>query len=373
MHCLKKKIKILHCPDNVAGNPQMLASAERKLGQESYLVCFYESRYKYHSDEILFGSNKIKNEFMRWGLFFRALFFYDVIHYNYGSTIFPQVMVSSYRYSNNFIINLMFSLYVKLFEFFDVKVFKFFQKKIYVTFQGDDARQGDFCNIFFNNDYVNEAGYYSTESDYLKRQRISKFDKYANSIFALNPDLMHVLPSRTRFMPYAHIDIEKWTKISKSSNGVLHIVHAPSHRGVKGTRFINEAIDRLITEGYSFTYTQVENTPHVEARKIYETADVLIDQLLIGWYGGLAVELMALGKIVLCYLREEDLCYIPRDMRADLPIINVNVSSLYDRLKIVLEMSHEDLREVGDYSRQYVEKWHNPKKIAEQLIEIYSK
>ena len=70
-----------------------------------------------------------------------------------------------------------------------------------------------------------------------------------------------------------------------------------------------------------------------EARKRYETADILIDQLLAGWYGGLAVELMALGKPVICYIREDDLKYIPKEMRDELPIINANTLYTQARLR----------------------------------------
>src|SRR6058998_2007963 len=48
-----------------------------------------------------------------------------------------------------------------------------------------------------------------------------------------------------------------------------------------------------------------------------ETADLLVDQLLTGWYGAVAVEMMALGKPVVCYLREDDLKFIDSRMRAD--------------------------------------------------------
>jgi hypothetical protein len=57
------------------------------------------------------------------------------------------------------------------------------------------------------------------------------------------------------------------------------------------------------------------------ARRIYEKADLLVDQLLAGWYGGVAVEFMALGKPVVCYLRESDLRFLPEAMRRQIPII----------------------------------------------------
>ena len=83
-----------------------------------------------------------------------------------------------------------------------------------------------------------------------------------------------------------------------------------------------DAIARLQAEGSALELLLVEKLSHAEARRVYERADLLVDQLLAGWYGGLAVELMALGKPVVCYIRESDLKFIPPQMQQDLPIIN---------------------------------------------------
>ena len=42
----------------------------------------------------------------------------------------------------------------------------------------------------------------------------------------------------------------------------------------------------------------VENTPHTKALKIYEEADIVIDQVLIGWYGGFGVEVMKMESLL---------------------------------------------------------------------------
>ena len=63
------------------------------------------------------------------------------------------------------------------------------------------------------------------------------------------------------------------------------------------------------------------HAPHAEAMKLYAQADLVIDQLLAGWYGGFAVETMAMGKPVVCYIRAEDLQFVPPAMVAELPLI----------------------------------------------------
>ena len=100
-------------------------------------------------------------------------------------------------------------------------------------------------------------------------------------------------------------------KYINSDHRPIRFGHAPSHRGVKGTDLIIEAFDKLKISHSSFEFILIENLSHSDAMKAYESIDVLIDQLFAGWYGGIAVELMSLGKPVISYIRESDLRFIP--------------------------------------------------------------
>ncbi|OAI49738.1 hypothetical protein AYO43_02830 [Nitrospira sp. SCGC AG-212-E16] len=206
-------------------------------------------------------------------------------------------------------------------------------KCVVMTYQGDDARQGDFLRSRYKISPADESGYYTQESDSHKRERIETVSQYADAIFALNPDLLHVLPARARFMPYANLDIASIQPVPPRSRAIPVVVHAPSHQGVKGTRFILDAVKRLKSEGIRFEFVLVERLSHAEAMRLYADADLLIDQLLVGWYGGLGVELMALGKPVICYVREEDLCFIDPEMRSQLPVIRAEPGTIYEVLK----------------------------------------
>jgi glycosyltransferase involved in cell wall biosynthesis len=115
----------------------------------------------------------------------------------------------------------------------------------------------------------------------------------------------------------------------------------------------------------------VEGMSNAEARKVYESADVLVDQLFAGWYGGLAVELMALGKPVLVYIRDEDLGFIPPEMKADLPFLQITPVTVEDALCDLLLMPRESLVALGKKSRAFVERWHDPLNIARDIKEDY--
>lgn len=372
-------LRVLHCPTAVAGNPQGLARAERKLGLQSWAVSFYQSPFRYELDEVLWDDSSavFKNEIKRWRLLCRALRNYDVIHFNSGTPILPKRIdpVPSASSRATGVLRQVYNLYARLVEFRDLPLLKRFGKAIFVTYQGDDARQADYCRTHFRISAANEVAldYYPPGSDQRKRREIARFDRYADRIYALNPDLLHVLPKRARFLPYAHIDLEQWC-LADYRPGTRRrplVVHAPSHRGVKGTRYVLAAVERLRNEGIEFDFTLIEKLPQAEARKIYERADIAIDQLLAGWYGGLAVELMALGKPVICYIRDEDLKFIEPEMREQLPLIRAEPATITSVLRECLTTGYHRLAEIGARSRAYVECWHDSLKIARFLKDEY--
>lgn len=372
-------MRILHLPMSVGGNPQGLARAERELGLKSWCVAFDRTHFDYKSDEVLMRHKEkpLVREIKRWLLLWRAIRDFDVVHFNFGTSIMPQwtPLPPGDHPQDLSWLRRAYRFYVRHLELADLPLLNRAGKGIVVTYQGDDARQGDFCRAHFAISPANEVepGYYCAESDAKKRQRISKFAEYADRIFALNPDLLYVLPPRAEFLPYSHIDLRSWRIVDERNPkpATPVVAHAPSHRGAKGTRFILDAVSRVQAEGLPLRFLLVEGLPHAEARRLYERADLLIDQLLCGWYGGVAVEFMALGKPVICYIREDDLRFIPASMQEDLPLIRATPESIYHVLRECLTIRRHELTEIGHLGRDYVEKWHDPLKIAAKMKEEY--
>lgn len=367
---MARPIRVLHCPAMVGGNAQELARAERAMGLDSVSVALYPSAIGYEADEIISLERLgiFRYEIKRWKLFLRALSDFDVIHFNFGRSILPHwiSMTSAEQKKYSAASRLGYRIYSKLFELADLPVLKRAKKGIVVTYQGNDARQGDYCKNHFAVHPADEdqAGYYVKTWDEHRRTNISTFSKYADRIFALNPDLLHILPEGSRFLPYSNVDLTSWTFSPKPVSEKPVILHAPSLQSAKGTRFILDAVGKLKREGVSFEFMLVENMRRNEARRFYERADLLIDQLLIGWYGGVAVEMMALGKPVIAYIRQDDLRFIPSGMRKDLPIIEASPDTIYNVLKEWLTDNKNLLQAKGKVSRLFVETWHDPVKIA---------
>ena len=378
MSAPQNPLRVLHCPLMVGGNPQHLARTERELGLDSHAVVFRSTVYDYPTDEVLWpqGDPLWRFEVRRWNLLWRALREADVVHFNFGMSILPHWVPDNAAALEGVPppVRKAYQLYARLFELRDLPWLKRAGKTVVVTYQGNDARQGDYCREHFAISPVSEVApdEYPPELDRHKRWKIATFARYADRIYSLNPDLMHVLPPQTRFLPYAHIDLDDWAPIPNPAPAEVPVVlHAPSHRGMKGTRHILAAVERLKQEGVPFEFVLVEGLSHAEARSLYQRADLLIDQLLCGWYGGLATELMALGKPVICYLRDGDLGFIPEAMRQELPLIQAEPATIEAVLREWLTVRLAELAERGRMSRRFVERWHDPRKVAASLKADY--
>jgi hypothetical protein len=363
-------LRVLHCPTDTGGHPQQLARAEREVGLASRSVTFHRAYFGYRSDEVLVpeGAGRLRAELTRFALLRRALRDFDVVHFNFGRTILPPPLPPPPgRRGIGRAVGLLYSWYARLLDMRDLDLLRRAGKGIVVTFQGDDARQGDVCRARFPISMAQEvdAGYYTPAGDRAKRRVIARFAATADRIFYLNPDLAWVLPDRARFVPYVSVDLREWRQVPpRCASGPPVVVHAPTHRGAKGTRFLVGALDRLRAEGVPHELVLVEGMTRDEARRAYERADLVVDQLLAGWYGGLAVEAMALGKPVVAYLRDEDLGCLPPAMRDELPLIRATPATIADVLREWLGPRRAELPSVGARGRAFVERWHDPIAIA---------
>ena len=96
------------------------------------------------------------------------------------------------------------------------------------------------------------------------------------------------------------IDLRDYTPAPPTDRERPVVLHAPSSRRRKGTEHVIAACAELPVD-----LEIVEGLHHDEARRRYEHADIVVDQLNAGWYGLFAIEAMALGKPVVTFLHEE--------------------------------------------------------------------
>lgn len=360
-------MKILHGPINVGNQPWALSRAERRRGTASDLVVRSATWFEYPADRTLYDDSAGNfDKVFRSALFgLVALIRYDVLHYYFGTTfLHPGLALAKTGFINRTLHRL---------AVIDLQIAKSLGKKRFMTLQGCDVRLAGEGNK--RNEWTmcahGRCSAYQTCADLLDERRrhlISEVLPLFDRVFYLNPELGHVVPSG-QFLPYANVEIEKFAPQFPSNEGRPRIVHAPSDGSIKGTPMILGALEQLKTR-YDFDLILVEKKTQEEALALYRPADIAIDQVLAGWYGGFAVEMMAMGKPVACYIREQDMKFVPKAMRDDMPILRINPSRLVEDLAAILERRAE-WQEVGKRSRRYVERWHNPDTIAIAMLAAY--
>jgi hypothetical protein len=354
-------VRVLHCPHDVGGNAWMLAQGERTLGVDADVMVFSRSWVGYPADIDL----QLDKRTFADGMAVLARFMahaarhYDIIHYNFGRTLLSPLP------------RRLAFLHDK-----DLPLFRALGKGVVVTYQGCDVRQKSACVTRFDLCACAEPDCYggvcTPEVDAARSARARSFDKYADAVFSLNPDLLWLLSDRAAFLPYTSIDPAEWTPQPPRSaqDGVFRVLHAPTDHGAKGTKYVVEAVRALRERHCDVELLLIENVPRAEAKRFYAQADVLVDQLLVGWYGGLAVEAMALGKPVVAYIRDGDLRFVPERMRSELPVVSATPDTIYDVLQRLYDQ-RETLPALGRRSRDFVEHWHDPASVAKTTLATY--
>ncbi|MBP2434213.1 glycosyltransferase [Bradyrhizobium elkanii] len=354
-----RKPRVYHAPFDVGGNAYYLSRAERERGFISKTFVYFRQWFGYPIDRDLkvgAGGNPFWS--IRWwfGLA-EILFRADVVHFNFGTSLLSDL-------NRKWIMA-------------DLPLLNAVGISTFVTFQGCDSRISDFAIENFQvNACANCRSRLLCESSYndYKREMINAALAWMDGVYAVNPDLLHNIPG-AQFLPYSNCDTRAWVPPPDDrpdSGRRLRVLHAPTWREIKGSDFVIAAVKELEAEGENVELVLVENVPHAEVRRVYETADLLVDQVLVGWYGGLAVELMALGKPVVAFLRENDLELIPVEMREDLPVISATPETLKETLRGLIR-DRAGLRLRGKRSRAFVEKWHAPERVAEFTTAAYRK
>jgi hypothetical protein len=344
--------------------PWGLAQGERALGLESHVLVLMDSWLQYPANRLIFKNYQellVRNIFGLGTLvkeIYRIRNHYDVFHFNFGTSLIDLWRVGL--------------------PLLDLPFYKR-KGKIVVTYNGCDARQKykTIQRVSFSpchNDDCYNGRCNSGARDKVRQRKIAKFGRCAEAIFAVNPDLLYFLPERAKFLPYA---IANWTEIEtspyKGVNRKLKILHSPTNRAAKGSDIIIRSLDLLKQRyGDRVEVILVENLPQAKARQVYAEAHLAIDQVLIGWYGGFAVEVMKMGKPVMAFIRKEDLQFLPQEMAKDCQkaIILIEPLSIFEKLCEIIE-NPSILRTYREAALEYVYKWHDPVYVAGITKTVY--
>jgi glycosyltransferase involved in cell wall biosynthesis len=307
-------VRIVHCPVNIAGVPWQNVQALRRRGVDARLVVFERGALHPEADWSLDRSGGFaRRQLAQWRALLKLLPDTDVFHFYFGLTLVPKSV--------------------------QFPILRALRKKSVYHYLGSDIR-----------------GKTPAELAYGKRAGAEIVGSY----------------DAVRWVPEAHvippgIDLSAFTPVPPSDRQRPLVVHAPSSRTKKGTEHVIAACAELPVD-----VEIVEGLHHDDARRRYEAADIVVDQLNAGWYGLFAIEAMALAKPVVTFLHDESTRRTEEAFGIEVPMVSATKETLAEQLRPLVE-SPELRRRIGAASRAYVEQVHDVERIADRLLDLYAR
>jgi hypothetical protein len=322
-------VRVIHSPVNVAGGPGAISAGLQELGVDSTLLVFNERPFERGFDVNLRLRDTSRASSIPFNLpkQLRALAWalpqFDVFHFHAGLTLAPRRLT--------------------------LPLLRARRKGIVFQSWGSDLRWRSASEV----PYLKGAGAVIVGS--YQTRRLAPRGPW--------PEYDVVPPA---------IVLRDWEPSPIEPGDVLRIAHAPSKRAVKGTEAVLAAVESLRARGAPVELDLIEGVPNREARLRYAAADVVVDQLRVGWYGMFAIESMALAKPVVVHLDADAAAETEEAFGLELPLVRADEGSLEDVLAGLVEV-REQLPELGGRSREYVERVHAHTAVARRVLEIYER
>ena len=330
-------LRVLHAPAEIAGQASVLAKALRELGVEARSLAYNPGFPQYQPDEMRpYDALPPLPRYLGYlGSALRHLGRWDVYHFHFGRTLIPPHNL-------------------------DLPLAGVFGARVVFHYHGCDVRDRAMMRATQARATCTECDPFCNPSR--QKRVLASAERYADGELVSTPDLLASAP-RARHLPVA-LDLADYA-FRPPQGRPVRVVHAPTNRLIKGTRYVEAAFEALRPRFPDVRFEVIEQRPWRELIGILAGADVVVDQLFMGWYGMVAVEAMALGKPVLCFIRGD---FEPR--LVDCPIVRCTREDLAERLAATLSDA-TDRAALGARGRAYAEREHAAPVIAGRLLELY--
>lgn len=341
--------RIYHLPQTHGGLVHSLAAGERALGATPIIIG-EANPYTAAPDIDIAPLKDLKSWRQRANLVSRVRKDADIIHFNFGSSLLNP------PWRNRFLLDL---------PRYGSRI-----KKV-MTFQGSDIRQRYDPIMEDSREMERSLGHAIEDSTaggavpndeaMRKQSLIAKADAYMDRLFSVNPDLLEDLPERAQYIPYAYAAPP--LKQRNPRKGPLRVAHLATNRVLKGTGLIEAQLTELAKHQNIETRIVVKSARE-EALAALDWADVVVDQMCIGWYGMQAVEAMAMSKPVLCYLNANHAAkYLPKNQQG-------LIACRHNEIAQTLAKFCGDVSLLAAHSkaaRDFAISFHDPKSIAARI------
>lgn len=247
----------------------------------------------------------------------------------------------------------------------------------------DDAKT-DWLRLDEGN-VCNNCGFYDRCDDAINLLNFRRIRRYFD--FSIGFGYKDSKQLVEKHLKYKAIDLTLWSpdldippehQLPETKN--LRILHSAylkdsgrswKGRNIKGSPYVIDAIERLKSEGYPVEYTYIEGKPSNQMRFYQAQADIVVEQLIYGWWGSTGVETMALGKPVVCYIRPSWKALFLRNFPEyeDLPIVEADTQSIYSVLKkLVTDANFREKK--GADARRFAESHFDPTRNAKAFARL---
>lgn len=334
-------LRILHAARNPADQAGVVVRALRKLGHEAEVWVYDENPFRYQVDREI--SIKSGDPQVFWRTFLEAIERFDVIHFHFGRSLFPDDWGG-------------------VPPLWDLPIYRILGKKVFATWHGSDCRQ---MRIHLEK---NPWSYFKSSDLRPDDDRTAKvvevFRTYADRQFVTAPDYLDYVPEAEVLGRV--IDLEEWPEQAPEQRQRPLVLHVPSRRGTKGTEFLLPAIEALKAEGLAFDFQLLEGVPHDEARRAIRNADVVVDNLITGDYEIVSIEAMASSRVAVANIQAPSARAFP-----DAPVFSVDPAIVQDRLRGLIG-DLELRRSLAARGRAHVAATHDAPVAAEKLVAAYT-
>ena len=335
------RLRILHAGSDICGIPGLLAEHQRRLGHDARALRFTRSPYGFEGDiDVPYDSSWSKAR--RLAVRLRTLARYgprfDVFHLHAYDTILPHMLGAPLLHTVG--------------------------KTVVVHFHGCEVRQTALVTAP-HQVHCGECALRSQCPGAPQMQRKRVAERWADAIICSTPDLLTAVPT-AKLVPNP-IDTQRWQALPRPTprNGLVRFVHVPSSPELKGSAQVEAAVDELRRLGYPVELVMATGVPHRDMPEFWAGADVMVDQLNVGWYGVSAIEAMAMGRPAAAYL-------FPwvAAQHGEPPLIRISKNDIVDVLARTVDQPswREDMAQQG---REYAHRVHDAATVAAQVVDVY--
>jgi len=190
-------------------------------------------------------------------------------------------------------------------------------------------------------------------------------------VYCLEPDIWN-----------PELSIPEKYRFQQAEPGTIFLYHAVGNReqrtrndgeNVKSTHIYLPLVEKLQKEGVPVELVSPSQVPNLEVRFIQMQCHIVLEMLTYGWYGTNVREAMMLGKPVICFIRDEWLSDVRREIpeyAAELPIVSATPDTVERELRRLI--SSPNLREsLGQQARAFSVKWHSSTAAARRFDAVY--